>query len=314
MCLSESRATYAARVTWPLRRRSPLPARLIYLTILVMLAAFALAACAAPRVGPSQPDDRAGALTALGQRLLADRRLARDGTLACLDCHKPEHGYADGQPVATADGLNTPTLWGLAERTTFGWFTPEVSTLEDFILRPLANPREMGPLEEATLARLRLDQSLRDAYAAAFPEAREPITWEHTAQALAAAVRAIPAPAGADPQGTPTPAIVRGQTLFAELGCGGCHRGLTLSSESFFNTGVSRDTSRNGGQARVPSLVGLAQTAPYFHDGSAASLEEVVRAYQRGGQAPGPGVNAAVSPFVLTDDEARDLVAFLSSR
>lgn len=280
---------------------------------LLALAALLILASCATQPAPAAATPVPVALPALGWRLLADRRLSVNARLACLDCHRPDHGFTDGLTVATADRVNTPTLWGLAERTTFGWFTPEVRTLETFVLRPLANPREMGPLADATLDRLRADPDLRRAYALAFPGQEQPITWEQTAQALAAAVRTIPNPDSDYRRGALTPAAARGQALFAELGCGGCHRGPTLSSESYLNTGVSHDTSRNGGEARVPSLIGLSQTAPYFHDGSAATLEDVLRAYQRGGQAPGPKVSAAISPFVITDAELRDLVAFLTS-
>ncbi|MEI8165359.1 MAG: cytochrome c peroxidase [Chloroflexales bacterium] len=273
--------------------------RRILLSILLALLVCTLQSPAPPAADP---------LAALGWRLLADRRLAVNRDLACLDCHRPERGYADGKPVATADGLNTPTLSGLAERTTFGWFTPEVRSLEAFVLRPLDNPREMGPRAETTLDRLRADPALRRAYAAAFPGTQE-ITWAQTAQAMAAAIRTIPSPQ----RGPLAPAAQRGQALFAELGCGGCHQGATLSSEAYLNTGMGHDTSRNGGKARVPSLIGLAQTAPYFRDGSAATLTDVVTAYQRGGLSPGPGVSPAISPFVLTDAEQRDLVAFLAS-
>ena len=277
---------------------------------LLLLLLLLLAACA--RQPPALPVAAATAdpLAALGWQLLADRRLAVNRDFACLDCHLPERGYADGKPVATADGLNTPTLYGLAERTTFGWFTPEVRSLEAFVLRPLDNPREMGPRAETTLDRLRADPTLRRAYVAAFPGATTQITWAQTAQALAAAIRTIPSPQ----RGPLTPAALRGQALFAELGCGGCHQGATLSSEAYLNTGMSHDTSRNGGKARVPSLIALAHTAPYFRDGSAATLADVVAAYQRGGRYPGPGMSPAISPFVLTDAEQRDLVAFLASR
>jgi cytochrome c peroxidase len=166
----------------------------------------------------------------------------------------------------------------------------------------------MGPLAESTLDRLRADPAVRAIYAAAFPDDPH-ITWDTTTAALATAIRSIPNP----PTGALTPAALRGQARFAEVGCAGCHQGATLSSERSLNTGVSADLSRNGGQARVPSLIGLAQSAPYFHDGSAATLEDVVRFYQRGGT-PGSGQNRGISPITLTDAEVADLLAFLSSR
>jgi cytochrome c peroxidase len=263
--------------------------------------------------GAAAPLAPAAARVSLGWRLLAERRLSLRNNLACLDCHIPARGYTDGRAVATADALNTPPLWGLAERAAFGWFTPDVRSLEAFVMRPLDNPREMGPLAEASLDRLRADPALRAAYAAAFPGAGDLVTWQQTAQALAATIRSIPPPASDYRRGALTMAAARGQTLFVELGCERCHRPPSMSSAAYVNIGVSSDTSRNGGRARVPSLLGLAQTAPYFHNGSAATLEDVVRAYQRGGQMPGPDVSPAISPFVITDDEAHDLVAFLAS-
>jgi cytochrome c peroxidase len=257
-----------------------------------------------------------GALEALGRRLLAERRLSAQGERACLDCHRPALGYADGLPTARAGGLNTPTLWGLGERAAFGWFSPEVTTLEAMVLRPLADPAEMGPLSATTLARLRADGALVADYRSAFPTARQLVTWEQTALALAAAVRATAPP--------PSPyqryldgdaaalgaAALRGRALFAELGCAACHRGPSFATDSYHNVGLAADPARNGGRARVPSLRGAAHTAPYFHDGSAATLTEVVRHYERGG---GPGASPALTPLQLTDQEVRDLVVFLES-
>lgn len=262
-----------------------------------------------PRRGPA-------ALETLGLRLLADRRLSAGGGQSCVGCHRPEAGYADGLPAATADGLNTPPLWGLAGRRRFGWFTPEVDSLEAMALRPLANPREMGPLADATLARLRADGAMVAAYRSAFPTDPALVTWEQTALALAAGLRAIPEPDSAygrylagDP-GALGPAALRGQALFAELGCAACHRPPSFATDSYHSVGVPAGPGRNGGRARVPGLRGVGLTAPYFHDGSAATLEAVVRHYGRGG---GPGASGALTPLLLTDEEVRDLVAFLEA-
>lgn len=273
--------------------------------------------CALAMVASGGPPPRGGgALEALGLRLLAERRLAAGGGRSCLDCHRPELGYTDGLPVARPGGLNTPTLWGLAGRGAFGWFTPQVRSLEAMALRPLADPAEMGPLAETTLARLRADGALAAAYRSAFPAARELVTWEQTAMALAAALRAIEPPPSAygrslagDPAAL-SPAALRGRALFAELGCEACHRPPAFASDSYHRVGVPADPARNGGRARVPGLRGVGRTAPYFHDGSAATLAEVVRHYQRGG---GPGASPALTPLLLSDDDVRALVAFLEA-
>lgn len=272
--------------------------------------------CALIVAGSSGPPPQSEALAALGRRLLAERRLSADGARSCLDCHRPERGYTDGRATATPGGLNTPPLWGLAERRSFGWFTPEVRSLEAMALRPLADPAEMGPLAETTLARLRADAAIIATYRAAFPAERALVTWEQTALALAAAVRSIEPPASpysrslsGDPAAL-SPAALRGQALFVELGCTACHRPPAFASASYHSVGIGADRGRNGGRARVPSLRGLAHTAPYFHDGSAPTLAAVVAHYRRGG---GAGASPALTPFQLTDDELRDLVAFLQA-
>lgn len=284
-------------------------------TIGAVLLAIVVASYFQIGAAPAEPDP----LEALGARLLSEPRLAADGAASCLSCHQPARGYGDGRPTAAPGGLNTPPLWGLAARRRFGWFSPTVSSLEQQALRPLADPAEMGPLRPATLARLRADPTLVAAYRRAFPDAPSLVTWEQTAAALAAAVRAIPAPPGAYERwlagdvAALSPAARRGQALFVELGCASCHQGPLLASDSYHNVGVAADPARNGGRARVPSLRGLSATAPYFHDGSAADLAAVVRHYARAEPTSGAPLSPAITPLRLTEQDVRDLVAFLES-
>ena len=256
------------------------------------------------------PATAEAALELLGRRLLAERRLSADGSTSCLSCHQPERGYGDGNAVAYPGGLNTPPLWGLAERQSFGWFSPELTTLEAAALRPLADPNEMGPLSAATLAQLRADPATSAAYRRAFPSAPELVTWEQTSEALAAALRAIPLPPRArEPLDA---AAQRGQALFVELGCVTCHRPPSFADASYHNIGLQSGPTRNTGRARVPSLRGLIHSSPYFHDGSAATLEAVIEHYARGGDSS-PATSPAISPLLLSEQDRRDLVAFLES-
>lgn len=250
---------------------------------------------------------------------MAERRLSAGGTTSCIDCHRPAAGYTDGLPTARPGGLNTPSLWGLDERHAFGWFLPDVTTLEAMVLRPLDDPAEMGPRLETTLARLRADPATLAAYAQAFPQARQLVTWEQTGAALAAAVRSIPEPESAydrylagDTEALSVEAR-RGATLFAELGCTSCHRPPLFATDSYHNVGVAAGELPNNGRARVPTLRGIRYTAPFFHNGSAATLEAVVRAYEQGGQVRSEDVSPAITPLLLTDQDVLDLVAFLSS-
>jgi cytochrome c peroxidase len=113
--------------------------------------------------------------------------------------------------------------------------------------------------------------------------------------------------------------------LFESRGrCWICHTGDNLSDELFHNTGVSFGTpQRDEGRYEVtrqpsdrfrfktPSLRGVALTAPYFHDGSAATLEDVVRFYNRGGNPEDPGLDESMQPLKLTDEEVTALAEFL---
>jgi cytochrome c peroxidase len=119
----------------------------------------------------------------------------------------------------------------------------------------------------------------------------------------------------------------RGLDIFrGKGGCTACHVGPTFSDEEFHNTGVAWRTGvlTDEGRARVtraaadrgafktPTLREVARTAPYMHDGSVATLAEVVAFYNRGG-APNPGLDSQLRPLALTPVEQQELVAFLRS-
>jgi cytochrome c peroxidase len=259
------------------------------------------------------PPDPIVAQIRLGERLFMDARLDADGQLSCASCHQPDRAFSDGRTVAPGTTLNTPSLYGIAERHTFTW-SAAVPTLEAAVLRPLTNPHEQGPLRAETLTRL---ADLRANYAAAFPKATPLITWEQTATALSAYLRSLePAPSAyrrymAGDATALSTAALRGLRLFRELGCGTCHREPLLFTESKHNLGIDpTDLQRY----RVPSLLGVANTAPYFHDGSAATLEDVLDVYQHGGRGAGrtnPAQSSMISPFVLTEQERVDLLVLL---
>jgi cytochrome c peroxidase len=111
----------------------------------------------------------------------------------------------------------------------------------------------------------------------------------------------------------------------SKAGCWRCHAGANFTDEAFHATGVgARDgVAQTGrlavtgdaldlGRFKTPSLRGLGATAPYMHDGSLASLAEVVEFYRKGGGAI-PSRDPALRPLELTEAEARSLVAFLEA-
>jgi cytochrome c peroxidase len=163
--------------------------------------------------------------------------------------------------------------------------------------------------------------------------AADAVTMRQVAFALAAYVRTIQA--GDSPydryvagdHSSLSDTARRGLMVFrGKAGCTGCHVGPTFSDEEFHNTGVAWRTGKltddgraavtnapvHRGAFKTPTLREVARTAPYMHDGSFATLAEVVDFYDRGG-APNPGLDPQLRPLKLAAAEKQDLVAFLRS-
>lgn len=214
-------------------------------------------------------------------------------------------------------------------------------------------PVEMGVKnhEAEVLARIAQVPPYATLFAAAFPEEREAISFGNIAKALASFERSILSGRSrydrfvfdADETALTQPER-RGMRLFYDdrLGCGTCHSGITFAGGGaypekerpephFENTalynldgaggypdadgGLQRTTGdcADAGRFRVPALRNIAVTAPYMHDGSIASLDEVVEHYARGGRAGerNPLRSIAMQPFTITTEEKEDLIAFL---
>ncbi len=224
-------------------------------------------------------------------------------------------------------------------------------------------PVEMGLAgrEAEVLARLAADPRYRRMFAAAFPGETEPIGLGNVRRAIACFERTLISAGspydrllfGDDRQALSEPAR-RGMRLFfsEEIGCSGCHGGLNLSGDmavageprpaaehhntALYNldgagaypasgTGLAEQTGdpADMGRFRAPTLRNIALTAPYMHDGSVATLEEVIDHYAAGGRnlgadgrraaAPSPLRSEGVPGFELGADERRELIAFLLS-
>lgn len=311
-------------------------------TVLVAAGMAAVSVALPARGDGAAPDEAVEGLTAteeLGRRLFFDTVLSRRGNVACATCHRPEHGFADPRSRSIGDrgektARHAPTLVNRRGGAAFFW-DGRAATLEDQVLQPIANEREMDlPLGEA-LARLAADDGYRAAFDAAFERAPDE---EALASALAAFVRTLVAGESrvdrfhAGDRSALTRAERTGMWLFeSRAGCWRCHGGTNLTDEAFHNTGVAarsagadgeRDPGRfavtgdeaDRGAFKTPTLRGVALTAPYMHDGSLATLEDVVEHYRAGGRAGSvddPNLDPHVVPLELSDEEAASLVAFL---
>ena len=245
-----------------------------------------------------------------GRKLFRDQRLSRTRTIACASCHDPERAFSDSRPLAVGvfgrvGRRHAPALINRGYGRTFFW-DGRIATLEEQVLKPIQDPNEMDlSLDEAT--------------------SRVGLSGRTISQALATYIRSILS--GDSPydrfingdRRALTDEQQRGMQIFRGRGnCTACHVGPTFSDERFHNTGVAwqngrlQDEGRANGTFKTPTLREVARTAPYMHDGSIATLADVVNFYSEGGRA-NPSLDSDIRPLRLSDAEKRALILFLES-
>jgi cytochrome c peroxidase len=281
-------------------------------------------------IGDTLPPDR----VALGRRLFFDKRLSENGTVACATCHDPLKAFTDGK--AASEGIhsqvgqrNTPTLVNRGAGEMHFW-DGRASSLEQQALMPLQDPTEMGMKIDDILGRLRADAHYPAQFRAVFqhdPNSHD-LAW-----ALADYVRTIhsvesPFDRFMHGDDTALNALEKeGFRLFRDkANCTVCHGGADFTDEAVHNTGVAwRDgkiqdegrfavtgRSYHHGAFKTPTLREVPRTAPYMHDGSLKTLEEVVEFYDRGGNR-NPWIDEQITPLHLSVFEKQAIVAFLKT-
>lgn len=220
----------------------------------------------------------------LGRMLFFDTRLSADGTQSCASCHDPSRAFTDGRavPVGITGELgrhNSMTLMNVAYASSLTW-AADVESLEDQALRPIlgTSPVELGVAghEAEVLARFTDDAEL-------FVQAGEDITLRGIARAIASYERTLisgDTPFDRFVRGDKlamSTAAQRGLTAFDANGCAACHSGFTLSST--FGDARVFDNGLGEGKFKAPTLRNITRTAPYFHDGRAATLDDVLDHY-----------------------------------
>ncbi|MEK6238586.1 MAG: cytochrome-c peroxidase [Planctomycetales bacterium] len=268
----------------------------------------------------------------LGRRLFFDKRLSRGDQVSCATCHDPNQGWSDGRQVATGvDGAqgtrNTPTLINVGYNRLQFW-DGRAGSLEEQALGPIQNPLEMDMPLDKLVAKLDAVPEYRRRFQEAFGS--KP-TADAVAKAIASYERTIVSrdlPIDRFHRGENnalSSAARRGMRLFhGRARCVVCHRGPNLTDDRFHNIGVgveSPDLGREQATKRAedrrafktPTLREVARSAPYMHDGSFKTLEEVVRHYNFGGvvDAANDHRDEELEVLYLSEDEAADLVVFL---
>jgi cytochrome c peroxidase len=281
---------------------------------------------------------------ALGGRLYFSPLLSIDGTLSCANCHNPELGFADGQPVSTGvhgkkGNRNAPTVLNAAYNKLHFW-DGRAESLEAQVSGPMLNSIEMGHTLEGVEQSCSGDPELQKMFEQAFGPGRP--TMDKIMKAIAAFERTLIS--GNSPfdrflyggeKRALTPSAQRGLEVFRNPKKGNCTACHTIednyalfTDHKFHNLGAGLDsegnipdlgrykqTKRDGDQGafRTPSLRNVALTAPYMHDGSLKTLKEVVDFYVGGGSS-NEFLDSQIKPLThLTREEREALVAFLES-
>ena len=268
----------------------------------------------------------------LGKRLFFDKRLSKDESISCATCHNPAYGFSNGKTVA--EGVmslrgtrNVPTvvnrLFGRAQ-----FWDGRSETLESQALAPLLNPNEMAMTKESLLERLKADSTYQRLFQDAFDS--EP-TLEGVGQAIASFERTLLS--GSTPfdryewngeKKALNESAIRGLALFrGKARCSTCHIGTNFTDEKFHNIGAGEGESQEDpglaqvtknstdfGKFKTPTLRNITLTAPYMHDGSLTTLEEVIAFYDQGGRS-NPNLDEEIKRLELTDQEKADLLEFL---
>ncbi|NLZ01285.1 MAG: c-type cytochrome [Pirellulaceae bacterium] len=272
---------------------------------------------------------------ALGKKLYFDKRLSRDGTVSCATCHDPKLAWTEHKPTSEGikgqfGNMNSPTVINSAYAEVQFW-DGRAATLEEQAVGPMENPVEMGHTLSELVTELGTLPEYKEAFQQVFGTGP---TQDGLAKAIAAFERTILS--GNSPydkfeagdKAALNDAQKRGMELFESSGCADCHAQPMFSNYRFYNAGIGMDKEKPDegrkavtgkdsdlGKFRVAPLREVANTWPYFHDGSVEKLEDAVKIMAQGGK-PNDNLSPmmkAVGDKKLTEENIKDLVEFLKA-
>jgi cytochrome c peroxidase len=242
---------------------------------------------------------------ALGERLFSDKRLSGSGTLACSSCHDIRSNGARPNDGALSRPFDTLTVFNAVLSFRLNWEGNFRSPAAQ-VVSSLENPVSMRSSVEDVVRKLKTDPGIVDQFRAAYggyPDG------ERFLDAMVTFERSLVTPGsrfdrwlGGD-RSALSEAELEGYRLFKSVGCSSCHQGVNVGGNLFERQGIFHPLVQRPPEiVRVPSLRNVATTAPYFHDGSAATLQDAVRR-----------MAASQLDRTLTDQQVDSLVAFLQT-
>lgn len=266
---------------------------------------------------------------AFGKKLFEEKKLSGDNTLACISCHNPKHAFSDS--VQFSLGVNGQ----LGERNSTPIFNVGYHpaffrdggalTLELQVVAPIENPLEMNANIAEVCEKLDLDPEYHELAMEVFGTGFTPNV---LSKSLASYLRTLISGNSRYDQyvqgdkSALTDLEKEGFDLYdGKAGCFKCHDGFDFTDYTYQNVGLYKEYSDLGrmkltgdsldmGMFLVPSLRNLSYTAPYMHDGSLETLEEVIDLYDEGGKGHW-NQDFRIFPLELTEHEKTALKAFL---
>jgi cytochrome c peroxidase len=284
-------------------------------------------AMAIPPDNPQTPEK-----VALGRQLFFDKRLSGDGSRSCYSCHLNEKGLSDGLPkgVGAFDKAltrNSPTLWNIGYHQEFYW-DGRAKPLERQVNAAWTGAN-MGAKADEIAAKLNQIHGYHQQFQNVFGSNATP---ENIVKALSAYVRTIIGGNTAydryraGDQSALSDEAKRGEGVFKRIKCDNCHSGLLFTDLQYHNVGIGMEKpepdlgryntskqEKDRGAFKTPTLRDVAESAPYFHDGSVATLEEAVDLMVGGGK-PNQWIDKAnLKAAKITAAEKQALLVFLRS-
>ena len=291
-----------------------------------------------PATPPAPADNQPNAARVeLGKMLFFDPRLSSDSNMSCASCHSPLFGWSDGLGTARGTkskvlGRASPTVVNTGYNTIHMW-DGRKATLEDQAMGPMESMDEMAMDLSALFKWLNTSPGYQTAFKKAYPgEAIDAKTLSKSIASFERTVVSNESPFDRWLHGDAkamTAEQVRGFRLFTDAGkgnCAACHQAPNFTDNGFHNIGLasydkpSPDVGRFAirpvkslkGAFKTPTLRDIELTAPYFHDGSAKTLMEVVEHYNRGGVSK-TDLSPEMKPLNLTREEMQAIVAFMQA-